>query len=427
MLNQYGVPVLHSNTVQRRSSASASACGQGPFVRQHSTVSCRTSSTKSSIEYAAPMHPSNTMRYQSGTLGRTAGIYRTAVVPPQHLLGADQQHPHSSGGGSSPAAGSLSSSNYAPGGAVVAASLASADVANAAVLLGQCSRSSGSSSLGLPAQHAMTSVNQMIHQVQAQQSSYGQPFQGSHMPVIQGSQPKVVYTASEPNAAVHLRQQHYQTPQGLQSSPMIGQHHVQSPGYQVTQTQASEFASSQQQHHAQQKQHPAPVHIMQSTGIPTNLIPMEPPSTISPHLAEHSQDSHESMDRNPAAISPQSVSSADVIPAPPPEAYSTAAQTNPSHAYLKAEASLSASGDVSNSETPGGLIARKPEDPAWAPDYYMEKVITMYEYVRDKDDELTFTENQIIYVIKKNDDGWWEGVMNGITGLFPGNYVELYD
>lgn len=79
------------------------------------------------------------------------------------------------------------------------------------------------------------------------------------------------------------------------------------------------------------------------------------------------------MDRNPAAISPQSVSSADVIPAPPPEAYSTAAQTNPSHAYLKAEASLSASGDVSNSETPGGLIARKPEDPAWAPDYYMEK------------------------------------------------------
>lgn len=73
----------------------------------------------------------------------------------------------------------------------MAASLASADVANAAVLLGQCSRSSGSSSLGLPAQHAMTSVNQMIHQVQAQQSSYGQPFQGSHMPVIQGSQPKV--------------------------------------------------------------------------------------------------------------------------------------------------------------------------------------------------------------------------------------------
>jgi hypothetical protein len=33
-------------------------------------------------------------------------------------------------------------------------------------------------------------------------------------------------------------------------------------------------------------------------------------------------------------------------------------------------------------------------------------------------------EGHTIYVLKKNDDGWWEGVMDGITGLFPGNYVE---
>jgi hypothetical protein len=26
--------------------------------------------------------------------------------------------------------------------------------------------------------------------------------------------------------------------------------------------------------------------------------------------------------------------------------------------------------------------------------------------------------------LKKNSDGWYEGVMNGMTGLFPGNYVE---
>lgn len=51
-------------------------------------------------------------------------------------------------------------------------------------------------------------------------------------------------------------------------------------------------------------------------------------------------------------------------------------------------------------------------------------VIAIYDYVKDKEDELTFSENQVIYVIKKNDDGWWEGVMDGVTGLFPGNYVE---
>uniref|UniRef100_A0A8B9RNA1 Abl interactor 2 n=1 Tax=Astyanax mexicanus TaxID=7994 RepID=A0A8B9RNA1_ASTMX len=64
------------------------------------------------------------------------------------------------------------------------------------------------------------------------------------------------------------------------------------------------------------------------------------------------------------------------------------------------------------------------EDPPWAPRSYMEKVVAIYDYTRDKEDELSFQEGAIIYVIKKNDDGWYEGVMNGTTGLFPGNYVE---
>ncbi|XP_034030654.1 abl interactor 2b isoform X9 [Thalassophryne amazonica] len=64
------------------------------------------------------------------------------------------------------------------------------------------------------------------------------------------------------------------------------------------------------------------------------------------------------------------------------------------------------------------------EDPPWAPRNYMEKVVAIYDYTRDKEDELSFQEGAIIYVIKKNDDGWFEGMMNGTTGLFPGNYVE---
>ncbi|TRY58786.1 hypothetical protein DNTS_009765 [Danionella cerebrum] len=64
------------------------------------------------------------------------------------------------------------------------------------------------------------------------------------------------------------------------------------------------------------------------------------------------------------------------------------------------------------------------EDPPWAPRSYLEKVVAIYDYTRDKEDELSFQEGAIIYVIKKNDDGWFEGVMSGTTGLFPGNYVE---
>ncbi|XP_061579280.1 abl interactor 2-like isoform X3 [Cololabis saira] len=64
------------------------------------------------------------------------------------------------------------------------------------------------------------------------------------------------------------------------------------------------------------------------------------------------------------------------------------------------------------------------EDPPWAPRSYLEKVVAIYDYTADKEDELSFQEGAIIYVIKKNEDGWFEGVMHATTGLFPGNYVE---
>ncbi|XP_064862962.1 abl interactor 1-like isoform X6 [Oncorhynchus nerka] len=63
-------------------------------------------------------------------------------------------------------------------------------------------------------------------------------------------------------------------------------------------------------------------------------------------------------------------------------------------------------------------------DPQWAPKSYMQKVVAIYDYIADKNDELSFMEGAIIYIIKKNDDGWFEGISSGVTGLFPGNYVE---
>uniref|UniRef100_A0A0A1XS69 Abl interactor 2 n=1 Tax=Zeugodacus cucurbitae TaxID=28588 RepID=A0A0A1XS69_ZEUCU len=75
----------------------------------------------------------------------------------------------------------------------------------------------------------------------------------------------------------------------------------------------------------------------------------------------------------------------------------------------------------------GQLAPIVPEDqnlPGWVPKNYIEKVVAIYDYYADKDDELSFQESSVLYVLKKNDDGWWEGVMDGVTGLFPGNYVE---
>ena len=51
-------------------------------------------------------------------------------------------------------------------------------------------------------------------------------------------------------------------------------------------------------------------------------------------------------------------------------------------------------------------------------------VKAIYDYTKDRDDELTFVTGTIIYVVKKHTDHWFEGVMNGNKGLFPGNYVK---
>ena len=51
-------------------------------------------------------------------------------------------------------------------------------------------------------------------------------------------------------------------------------------------------------------------------------------------------------------------------------------------------------------------------------------VIAIYGYEKNYDDELSFREDDIIYVLRKDPNGWFEGVLNGVTGLFPGNYVQ---
>lgn len=81
-------------------------------------------------------------------------------------------------------------------------------------------------------------------------------------------------------------------------------------------------------------------------------------------------------------------------------------------------------GDYGHDGYTGRRSQIEEEEEAWVPENYLEKVVAIYSYQQDKDDELTFDEGAVIYVIKKNDDGWWEGVMDGHTGLFPGNYVE---
>ena len=51
----------------------------------------------------------------------------------------------------------------------------------------------------------------------------------------------------------------------------------------------------------------------------------------------------------------------------------------------------------------------------------------IYDYEACEDEELTFDEGEIILVTSKivdDDDGWWEGILNGKRGVFPSIVVE---
>lgn len=55
--------------------------------------------------------------------------------------------------------------------------------------------------------------------------------------------------------------------------------------------------------------------------------------------------------------------------------------------------------------------------------FFTDKVIALYPYKAQNDDELSFDKDDIISVLGRDEPEWWRGELNGLTGLFPSNYV----
>jgi hypothetical protein len=75
----------------------------------------------------------------------------------------------------------------------------------------------------------------------------------------------------------------------------------------------------------------------------------------------------------------------------------------------------------------GGGAAPPPPPPpktAVVEDPEVEIAVALYVYEAQRADELSLQEGDEIIVTKKDASGWWEGLLHGKKGLFPGNYVD---
>ncbi|XP_075223906.1 abl interactor 2-like [Lycorma delicatula] len=169
-------------------------------------------------------------------------------------------------------------------------------------------------------------------------------------------------------------------------------------------------------HHASMPPPPSPLTLSNNSGVPASTVssidsesmdhnrPIHSTSTL-PHSGVHHTSSH-----HHHHTLPHHHSSRSSPPLPPPP--------------LPEEDQHPRFGQPASSSRGLAIVSDEPDLPGWVPKNYIEKVVAIYDYYADKEDEVSFQESAVIYVLKKNDDGWWEGVMDGITGLFPGNYVE---
>ncbi|XP_066583007.1 intersectin-1 [Prorops nasuta] len=54
----------------------------------------------------------------------------------------------------------------------------------------------------------------------------------------------------------------------------------------------------------------------------------------------------------------------------------------------------------------------------------VERVMALYPYQAQNEDELSFEKGDVITVLAKEEAAWWKGELHGVSGVFPSNYVS---
>ncbi|CCH43728.1 hypothetical protein BN7_3282 [Wickerhamomyces ciferrii] len=79
------------------------------------------------------------------------------------------------------------------------------------------------------------------------------------------------------------------------------------------------------------------------------------------------------------------------------------------------------------SAPPAQTLASPPPSGISPPVPQGETCTALYDYAAQAEGDLSFSAGSVITIVQRTQDsnGWWTGSVNGQTGVFPGNYVQL--
>ena len=50
-----------------------------------------------------------------------------------------------------------------------------------------------------------------------------------------------------------------------------------------------------------------------------------------------------------------------------------------------------------------------------------------FDYESANEDELTLHVDDVVDILGEDEEGWWKGTLHGTTGVFPSNFVEIFE
>ena len=54
-----------------------------------------------------------------------------------------------------------------------------------------------------------------------------------------------------------------------------------------------------------------------------------------------------------------------------------------------------------------------------------QSAVALYDFEKERDEDLEFTRGEIIEILEKNESGWWIGRLGDKIGTFPFNFVNI--